>query len=115
MISQVPGSYERVGLPSELPATERAHFEDKLKQLSGHKVQVNSRTVILKFYSNERKVITYVHLKTAEIPDLFDHSNVSSHGVSCGFICLFVYYLLRAGSIAADYRALQISSRFLDF
>lgn len=43
-MSQVPGSHERVGLPSELPATKRAHFEDKFKQRSGHKVQVNPRT-----------------------------------------------------------------------
>uniref|UniRef100_A0A8C9FXC4 Spartin n=1 Tax=Pavo cristatus TaxID=9049 RepID=A0A8C9FXC4_PAVCR len=33
-----------------LASSPRAHFEDKLKQMSGHKVQVNSRTVILKFY-----------------------------------------------------------------
>lgn len=41
-MSQVPGSHERVGLTSELPATMRAHFEDKFKQ--SHKVQVNPRT-----------------------------------------------------------------------
>lgn len=43
-MSQVPGSHKRVGLPSELPATERAHFGDKFKQRSGPKVQVNART-----------------------------------------------------------------------
>lgn len=54
-MSQVPGSHERVGLSSELPATERVHFEDKFKQRSGHKVQVNSRTVIPNFIS---KIVT---------------------------------------------------------
>lgn len=44
-MSQVPGGHERVGFPSELPATMRAHFEDKFKQRSGHKVQVNPRTL----------------------------------------------------------------------
>lgn len=54
-MSQVPGSHERVGLSSELPAAERAHFEDKFKQMSVHKVQVNSRTTIPKSCSKKKK------------------------------------------------------------
>lgn len=91
-MSQVPGSHERVGLSSELPATERAHFEDKFKQMSVHKVQVNSRTMIPKFYSKnkkKRKKVTEVLVRAAEILDLVGSSNVCC-ALWFLIFCLFV-------------------------
>lgn len=112
-MSQVPGSHERVGLSSQLPATERAHFEDKFKQMSGHKVQVNSRTVIPKFYSLKKKKVTEIHVRTAEIPDFLKGA---MYAVPCiVFYLVFFVCLLRAGSITAGYQILHISSRFLEF
>lgn len=90
-MSQVPGSHERVGLPSELPATERAHFGDKFKQRSGHKVQVNARTFQNSIVKKKKKIVTEMHVKTA---DLIDGSCVRS--VLWLFFCwvAFLFFVL---------------------
>lgn len=104
-MSQVPGSHERVGLSSELPATERAHLEDKFKQMSGHKVQVNSRTVIQKFYYIKKKV-SELHVRTGEIPDVIESSSICC-GLWVFCFVLFGLFFLRADT--AGYSILQIN------
>lgn len=84
-MSQVPGSHERVGLSSELPATERAHFEDKFKQMSVHKVQVNSRTTIPKFCSKNKKKGKKSLKYLLELLRCQTWSKAAMYAVLCGF------------------------------
>lgn len=88
-MSQVPGSHERVGLSSELPATERVHFEDKFKQMSGHKVQVNSRTVIPKFYRKKPKSLKYM----LELLRFQTRLTAAMYAVPCVFLVLVFLFV----------------------
>uniref|UniRef100_A0A8C9FVE1 Spartin n=1 Tax=Pavo cristatus TaxID=9049 RepID=A0A8C9FVE1_PAVCR len=94
MMSQIPGSYVGVVLSSELPAADRELFEDLLKQMSDLRLQVNSPTAFCKptMKGGSGLPSELPATERAHFEDKLKQINVSSHGVSCGFVCLHITF-----------------------